>query len=285
MDFTFDHEQKALQDAVRELAARNAPAEAHGDVPVGPATHDVTVWGALAEMGLLALPFGEDVGGADASTVEVAIAATELGKARVVTAYADALTAAGLIAFGGTDEQRSKLLPDLLDGSSLIVPALAEPGRAWSLEAHDVTASGTGSEATLTGTKEPVPYADAADQFVVTARVGDRTGLFLVDGAHVSGMRVRLDNTPAVPLGSVDDAARAIRAGVNLGILAVTAEALGAMDAALPMTVEYLKTRKQFGVPLATFQTLTQRAADMYVSLELARSTVLYAAMALAADP
>lgn len=285
MDFTFDDEQKALQDAVRELASRNAPAEAHGDVPVGPATHDAKVWTALAEMGLLALPFGEDLGGAGASTVEVAIAATELGKARVVTAYAEALTAAGLIAFGGSDEQRAKLLPDLLDGSSLIVPAFAEPGRSWSLEAYDVTASGTGDDVTLTGTKEPVPYADAAEHLIVTARVGEATGLFLVSGVEAAGMRVRFDNTPAVPLGTVDDAARAIQAGVNLGILAVTAEALGAMDAALPMTVEYLKTRKQFGVPLAAFQTLTQRAADMYVSLELARSTVLHTGMALAADP
>ena len=306
MDFTFDDEQKALQDAVRELAARNAAAEADGDVPVGPAKHDAKVWRALAEMGLLALPFGENVGGADASAVEVAIAAAELGRARLATAYAAALTAAGLIAFGGTDEQRSKLLPDLLDGGSLIVPALAEPGRAWSLEAHDVTASGTGAgsprsirgseaeeklrgvqggDVTLTGTKEPVPYADDADLLLVSARVGERTGLFVVDGAQVHGTRVRLDNTPAVALGTLDDAVQAIQAGVNLGILALTAEALGAMDAALPMTVEYLKTRKQFGVPLAAFQTLTQRAADMYVSLELARSTVLYAAMALAADP
>lgn len=285
MDFTFDDEQKALADAVRELAARNAPGEAHGDVPVGPAGHEPKVWSAIAEMGLLALPFGEEIGGAGASTIEVAIAATELGKARVETAYAEALTAAGLIAFGGSDQQRAKLLPDLLDGSSLIVPAFAEPGRAWSLEAYDVTASGSDADVTLTGTKEPVPYADAADKLIVTARVGDRTGLFLVEGAAASGMRVRFDDTPAVALGSLDDAARAIQAGVNLGILAVTAEALGAMDAALPMTVEYLKTRKQFGVPLATFQTLTQRAADMYVSLELARSTVLYTGMALAADP
>ncbi|RNI21606.1 acyl-CoA dehydrogenase family protein [Flexivirga caeni] len=285
MDFTIDDDQKALQDAVHELAARHAPAEAHGDVPVGPAAHDPKTWAAIAEMGLLALPFGEDVGGAGASTVEVALAATELGKARVVTAYADALTAAGLIAHGGTAAQRDDLLPGLLDGSVLIVPGLAEPGRSWSLEAYDVTASGAAGEVTLSGAKEPVPYADAADKLVVTARAGDRTGLYLVDAADVTSTHVRFDGTPAVALGSLDDAPRALRAGLNLGILAVTAEALGAMDAALPMTVEYLKTRKQFGVPLAAFQTLTQRAADMYVSLELARSTVLYAGMALAADP
>jgi len=285
MDFTFDDEQKALQGAVRELASRHAPTEAHGDVPVGPGAHDPAVWTAIAEMGLIALPFGEDVGGAGASTVEVALAAMELGKARVVTAYAEALTAAALIAFGGTDEQRAKLLPDLLDGSSLIVPAFAEPGRAWSLQAYDVTASEADGQVTLTGTKEPVPYADAADHVIVTARMGDRTGLFLVGGVKASGMRVRFDDTPAVALGTIDDAARAIQGAVNLGILAVTAEAVGAMDAALPLTVEYLKTRKQFGVPLAAFQTLTQRAADMYVSLELARSTVLHAGMALATDP
>lgn len=285
MDFTFDDEQKALQGAVRELASRHAPAETPGDVPVGPAAHDPAVWSAIAEMGLIALPFAEEVGGAGASPVEVAIAAAELGRARMVTAYADGLTAAALIAFGGTDEQRAKLLPDLLDGSTLIVPAFAEPGRAWSLQAYDVTASGTEGDVTLTGTKEPVPYADAADRLVVTARVGEETGLFLVSDANVSGMHVRFDETPAVALGTLQDATRAMQAAINLGILAVAAEALGAMDAALPMTVEYLKTRKQFGVPLAAFQTLTQRAADMYVSLELARSTVLHTGMALATDP
>jgi hypothetical protein len=285
MDFTFDDEQKALQDAVRELASRHAPAETHGDVPVGPAEHDPKVWAALAEMGLLALPFDEEIGGAGASTVEVAVAATELGRGRIASAYAEALTAAALISFAGNETQRSGLLPDILDGTSLVVPAFAEPGRAWSLEAYDVTASGAEGDVTLSGTKEPVPFADAADQLVVTARVGERTGLFLVDSPQVSGMRVHFDNTPAVALGTLDEASRAIPAAVNLGILAVTAEALGAMDAALPMTVEYLKTRKQFGVPLAAFQTLTQRAADMYVSLELARSTVLHTGMALAADP
>ncbi|NNG38984.1 acyl-CoA dehydrogenase [Flexivirga sp. ID2601S] len=286
MDFTYDDEQKALQQAVRDLAGRNAPVEQQGDQPVGPAKHDPKVWSALAEMGLIALPFAEELGGADASAVEVAIASAELGRARVATAYAEALVAAQAIALAGDDQQRKELLPPLLEGESLVVPALSEPGRAWSLDAYDVTASGSDGDVTLTGTKEPVPFADAAERFVVSARVGDKTGLFVVEAsdAEVSGQRVKLSGTPAKALGTLDDAPAALAAAVNLGILAVSAEALGAMDAALPMTVEYLKTRKQFGVPLAAFQTLTQRAADMYVSVELARSTVLFAAMRLAED-
>lgn len=284
MDFTFDDEQRALRDAVRDLAGRHTPASSGGDVPVGPGRHDEAVWSAIADMGLLGLAFGEDVGGAGASTVELSVAATELGRGRVLSAYAETTVAAELINRAGAADQKAKFLPDLLDGSSLIVPALAEPSRAWSLAASDVTAEGEGDSVVLTGTKEPVPYADAATHLVVTARAGDRTGIYLVTDPQVSGARVHFDATPAIQLGSLDDAPAAIEAAVNLGILVVVSEALGAMDAALPMTVEYLKTRKQFGVPLAAFQTLTQRAADMYVSLELARSTVLYTAMALADD-
>ncbi|NHN55100.1 acyl-CoA dehydrogenase [Calidifontibacter sp. DB0510] len=274
MDFTIDDEQRALRDAVRDMASRFAPPEERDKVPTGPRAHDAKAWTALAEMGLLGLPFAEDAGGMDATAVEVVLAAAELGKARVQTAYGEALVAASLLAAAG---DQKALLEKVIDGSALVLPAFAEPMRAWAPHDPSVTASG----GSLSGVKAPVPIAEV-DAVLVTACEGDQTGVYLVDSPQVSDGALKLDGTAATKLNvSADD----LDAALNLGIVALAGEALGAMDAALAMTVDYLKTRKQFGVPLMTFQTLTQRAADMYVSVELARSTVLYGAMTLAERP
>ncbi|MDE9364101.1 acyl-CoA/acyl-ACP dehydrogenase [Luteipulveratus sp. YIM 133132] len=276
MDFSIDSEQKALRDAVRELASRHAPQHGQGDAPVGPATHDADTWSALAEVGALGLPYPEDAGGFGASAVEVAVVASELGRAGVLTAYAESLVAGSLLAQAGHE-----LLGDLTEGSALVVPALAEPGRAWSLASSSVQAE----DSTLTGRKGPVPYADAASHVIVPATEDGALALYLVESPTVENGHVVLDSTKATRLLDASATAGALAQAVNLGTVALCAEALGTMDAATTMTVEYLKTRKQFGVPLMTFQTLTQRAADMYVSLELARSTVQFAAMAIADNP
>jgi hypothetical protein len=135
---------------------------------------------------------------------------------------------------------------------------------------------------------------DCANTLVVSAKLpDDGIGLFLVDGEAVSrqpyrtfdgqrGAQIDLDQAPGEPLGDAVDASAAIRNGVVRIQSALCAEAVGAMEEALRLTTDYLKTRKQFGVTLDKFQTLTQRAADMYVSLELARSMNLYAAMSIA---
>ncbi|AKU17684.1 acyl-CoA dehydrogenase family protein [Luteipulveratus mongoliensis] len=280
MDFSIDTEQKALRDAARELASRRAPQHGEGDVPVGPAPHDADTWSALAEVGALGLPFAEDVGGFGASAVEVSLVATELGKAGVRTAYADALIAGSLLATAGSD-----LLESVTDGSALVVPAMAEPDRAWSITTSSVTAEGADDSWKLTGEKSPVPYADAASHVVVPASVEGGLAIFLVEGPTAAGGGVTFDGTAATLLIGPDNGAAALSQAINLGIVTLCAEALGAMEGASTMTVEYLKTRKQFGVPLMSFQTLTQRAADMYVSLELARSTALFAAMAISDDP
>ena len=282
MDFTIDDEQKALRDAARELAARHAPDRGQGDVPVGPQEHDPKTWAALAEMGALGLPFGENDGGFGASPIEVSLVATELGRAGVQTAYAEALVAASLLVSSGS---QSGLVESVAEGSALVLPALAEPQRAWSPTTSSVRAARSGDSWTLTGVKEPVLSADSATHLVVPAQTDDGLAVFLVESPPHSGARVALDDTPAALLVGPDRAEAAIARAVNLGIVTLAGEALGAMDTALTTTVEYLKTRKQFGVPLMHFQTLTQRASDMYVSLELARSTALYAAMQLADHP
>lgn len=155
-------------------------------------------------------------------------------------------------------------------------------------------ASEGGGSWTLTGRKSPVLAGDGADTLIVTAALpGGGSGLFLVDATTTTRHRYRtfdgqrgadiiFDSTPAQPLGSGGDASAAIEAAVIRFQSALCAEAVGAMDESLRLTTEYLKSRKQFGVPLKTFQTLTQRAADMYVSLELARSMSYYLAMSVA---
>ena len=262
MDFTLDDEQRALRDAVRDMLGRSGPTDT-----VGPAAHDPARWQELAEMGLLALPYGSDLDGA--GPVEVMVVARELGRARARTAYVDTLLAGHVLAATGQDQ----LLVDVAEGSALVVPALTEPGRAWGAPPTVSTEGGA-----LSGVKGPVAYADAATHAVVSTV----SGLFLVEKPPVDGGRLVLEATAATPL--ADDPA-VLQAALAQATVALCAEALGAMDTALDLTVGYLKTRRQFGVPLMTFQALTHRAADLYVQRELAVSAVEYAAMALADPP
>lgn len=280
MDFTFTDEQRALRDAARELAGRHAPSYQKGSIVVGPHPHDAKTWAALAELGALGLPFRSELGGMGAGPVECGIVAAELGRAGVVTAYPNTLVALQVLA-----DAASPLLADATDGTALVLPALDEPGQAWSPARTSVTATGGGDTWELTGTKEPVPDADAATHLIVPATTPDGAALFLVDAGGATAHRLRLQRTPASMLIGPEHAEAALRRAVALGIATLCAEALGAMDQAVSMTVEYLKSRKQFGVPLMTFQTLTQRAADMYVSLELARSVTWFTAMQLAEQP
>ena len=132
-----------------------------------------------------------------------------------------------------------------------------------------------------------MPHLRDASHVIVPAATPGGLALFLLEGPDASAVaRLELAGTPAGrPPRRRDRAASALARALHLGTVALAAEAVGAMDAATTLTVDYLRTRKQFGVPLMTFQTLSQRAADMYVSLELARSTAQFAAMAIADDP
>ncbi|TDT29073.1 acyl-CoA dehydrogenase family protein [Naumannella halotolerans] len=289
MDFTIDSDLRALQSAAKQLASRHPRAATGGEIAVGPGVHDPATWQALSELGALALPFDEEAGGLGAGVVEVSLVAAELGRANLLTAYADALVAATVLAGALEDaelgEELAELLEQIFAGELLVVPALTEPGRAWSLAAT-VKAEQSGDGWTLSGVKEPVPYADAAQKLLVSADTADGPALFLVDAEQLgTGGRVELNGTPGRLLAIGEQASSLLQRGINIGTAALAGEALGAMEQALDLTVEYLKSRKQFGVPLMTFQTLSQRAADMYVSVELARSAALFAAMVAGEDP
>jgi len=305
VNFDYDSEQNDLREAVRGLLARAySDSEQRRAVVKAEPGFDEKTWARLAEMGLLGLPFAEEDGGMGAGPVEVAIVAEEIGRVLAPEPFIETVVlAGGLVAAVGTAEQKSEILGGISEGTTIAVFAHAEPGTRWSASAEAVTATRTGDGWTLTGVKEPVPSGARADVLVVSAVVdGGGTGLFLVRGdaagLNRTGYRtndgtraanVRFADTPAELLGGEDspahpDRTAAIERALAEARIAYAHEAIGAMDTALKTTAEYLKTRKQFGVTLNKFQALTFRAADMYVSLELARSIALWASMVVEAD-
>jgi alkylation response protein AidB-like acyl-CoA dehydrogenase len=294
VDFNYDSEQNDLREAVRGLLARaySDSEQRRGVVSTDPGFDEKT-WSRLAEMGLLGLPFAEEDGGMGAGPVEVAIVAEEIGRVLAPEPFIETVVlAGGLVAAVGTAQQKGEILGGISEGTTIAVFAHAEPGTRWSPTARDVSATQTGDGWTVTGVKEPVPSGARADVLVVSAVVDGGTGLFLVQGdapgltrtgyrTHdgTRAANVRFENTPAVALGAGTDRTEAIERALAEARIAYGHEAIGAMDTALRTTAEYLKTRKQFGVTLNKFQALTFRAADMYVSLELARSIALWASM------
>jgi alkylation response protein AidB-like acyl-CoA dehydrogenase len=296
VDFSYDTEQVALREAVSDLLAKayGPSGEQRRAVTAADPGFDEKTWARLAEMGLLGLPFAEEDGGSGATPLEVGIVAEEIGRVLAPEPYVEAVVlAGGLVSAVGTAAQRAEVLGGLAEGTLLPAFAHAEPGTRWSPSAAAVTAERADGGWRLTGTKEPVLQGARADVLVVSAVAEGATRLFLVRGdaegltrtgyrTHDGGRAasVVLAGTPAELLGDGDaDRSADVERVQAQARIAYACEALGAMDTALRTTTEYLRTRKQFGVTLNKFQALTFRAADMYVSLELTRSVVQWAAM------
>ncbi len=302
MDFLYDDEQDALREAVKGLVGkaygdyenrRQAVARQEGESDPG---FDEKQWMKMAEMGLLGLPFSEDDGGVGAGPVEIGIVCQELGRVIAPEPFLTSVVlAGGLVSACGSAEQRQELLGALSAGESVLAFAHDEPGRGWTPTAEKVAAAQDGETWTLTGVKEPVPHGARADVLIVSAALPDGgTGLFVVSGGDsertgyatydgTRAARVAFDGTAATPLGEPGaDLTNSISTVQDITRVMAANQALGAMQFLLPTTTEYLRSRKQFGVPLSTFQALTFRAADMYVSLELTHSMVDWATMVVA---
>ena len=265
------------------------------------------VWGKLAEQGLLGLPFAEADGGFGAGGVETMIVMEALGKALVLEPYlATVVIAGGFLRHGGSDAQKAAYVPGIIDGSKTFAFAQLEKNSRYDL--HDVatTAKKKGNGWVIDGEKFVVLNGENADTLIVTARTkGERrdktgVGVFLVrrtprasprsryptqDGLHAAditftGVEVGAD----AAIGNPEDALALIERVVDDARIALCAEAVGVMDESLKATVEYIKTRKQFGVAIGTFQSLQHRASDMFVAVEQARSMSMFATMASDSD-
>lgn len=285
MDFELSDEQALLRDTTRDLLSRSYDPESRLKIVGSDPGWSREVWAQLADTGILGLGFDP----AEAGQIETMVVLTEVGRRLAPEPVVHAALGPGsIIAELATDEQ-TLLLDEVAAGQKLLAFAHLEARGGAA-----TTAVQQGDSWALTGRKNPVLAGDCADTLVVSAALPDGgTGLFLVDAQAVTrhpyqtfdgqrGAQIDLEQTPAQPLGEAVDASAAIRNAVIRIQSALCAEAVGAMAEALRLTTDYLKTRKQFGVTLNTFQTLTQRAADMYVSLELARSMNFYAAMSIA---
>ncbi|WP_454195505.1 acyl-CoA dehydrogenase family protein [Nocardia sp. Marseille-Q1738] len=296
MDFDLTDEQVMLRDTVRDLLARTYDAESRLKITDSDLGWSRDVWRQLAELGVLGLSFAEEDGGVGAGPVETMVVLEEVGRRLAPEPILDAvLVPGGLIAEAGSAEQRQRILPEVASGAKLLAFAHSEPGVRWPSTELATTAEAHGDSYTVTGVKNPVAHGDCADELVVSAVLPDgAVGLFLVapDAAGVvrksyrtvdgqRGAQLELTDAPAERLGE-GDAAEAIASVLTHAQASLCAESVGAMEETLRLTTEYLKQRKQFGVTLSKFQTLTQRAANMYVSLELARSMSLYATASVA---
>lgn len=302
MDFDLSPDQQLLQEGLTRLLDERYGFEHRrrylGEEP----GWSRDMWTRYAEMGLLALPFAEADGGLGGGALESMLVAETFGRALVLEPYfATVHLAGGCLRFGASPPQRARLIPRIASGDTLLAFAHAERQARYELADVASTARQQGNEWALEGVKPFVLHGDCAGQLIVSARVqgGQRdpsgVGLFLVDAAAAGvsrrayvmqdglrGAEVRLANVrvPAdAVIGAPGEALPIIQRVVDCAIAALCAEAVGAMARAHELTVDYLKTRKQFGTTIGSFQALQHRAVDMLVAVEQARSLTLYATM------
>jgi alkylation response protein AidB-like acyl-CoA dehydrogenase len=291
-------EQKMLADAVGSLLEKRYDANTRLQL----LEHDELgwsreMWKQYAELGLLGLTFDEQYGGAGMGVGELSVVMEAFGRALVLEPFVATVVLGGsLVAAAGTPEQKQAVLPGVASGETLLAFAGTEAGSRWSLTDLETIASETAGGWTVSGRKIAVLGGDVADQLIVSAKTADGTvGLFLVGGDDVQRARYRmqdglggadilLDNAPAQALGSPADALGHLESVIDVATAALCAEAVGAMERMLWLTVDYLKTRQQFGHPISVFQALQFRAADMYVSYEQAKSMAILARLALSDD-
>ncbi len=293
MDFELSAEQTMLRDTVREALGRTYDIETLRAVTTTELGWSREMWTSLAEIGILGLVFDEAYGGMGAGVEEMSAVLGEFGATLAPEPFLDSVVVPGLLVerSGADDDTKAAFLGPLAEGERLGAFAHVEAGDRWPHFGVTTTAA----DGVLNGTKTLVGHGDCADVFVVSARdTGGTIGLYAVD-ADAAGVERTAYRThdrrrgasvvfrDAVATRFGDGDAAGIIADVQLiEQAALCAEAVGAMTTSLTMTTEYLKTRKQFGVPLAAFQALTHRAADMYAALELARSLSVYLTAALA---
>jgi pimeloyl-CoA dehydrogenase small subunit len=303
MDFDLSEEQRLLKESVDGLLGDAYDFDSRKKYMKEPGGWSKSIWGRFAEQGLLGLPFAEDDGGFGAGAVETMIVMEALGRALVIEPYlATVVIGGGLLRHGGSSAQKEAHIPSIIDGSKTFAFAQLEKNSRYDLADVATSAKKKGEGWVIDGEKFVVLNGEAADTLIVTARTkgGQRDaggiGVFLApanakgvtkkayptqDGLHAAditftGVEVGSDAV----IGDPENALPLIERVVDEARTALCSEAVGLMDESLKATVEYLKTRKQFGVPIGSFQTLQHRAADMFVALEQARSMSMFATMA-----
>ncbi|MEM6374378.1 MAG: acyl-CoA dehydrogenase [Pseudomonadota bacterium] len=281
MNFELTEERQMLQDTLRRYLRDKYTTQVRNAIIGSDAGLSDEIWRELADLGVLGALFTDAQGGFGGAGFDIAVVFEELGRAGVVEPVLDsALMGGRLLAAAG----RMDLVEAVIAGGLHLAVAHGEPEGRYDLDHVQTTANG----AVLTGRKAVVMNAEGADHLIVSARDGDAIGLYLVGrdapGLSIQGYpllaggragEVTLDQTPGEALGLTLAAYEAVQA---LALVAISAEALGAMETATALTKDYLMTRKQFGRPIGTFQALAHRMSDVLIELEQVRSAVINAA-------
>jgi alkylation response protein AidB-like acyl-CoA dehydrogenase len=302
MNFEHTEDRRMLADTLGRFLREQYPFATRDEIARSASGWSPDHWRHIAEIGTLGALFAEADGGYGGAGFDIAVVFEQLGRALVVEPFLGALLVGRAIAAGGTPAQRA-LLGDIIGGTCIAAFAHAEPDSGYELSRVSTRARRNGDGWVIDGAKAVVAHAEAAKLLLVSARTGgdtddeDGISLFLVPadaaGVHrrgypvIDGERAAEITLQGVAVGSEALLGREgggfelLERAIGAGIVALAAESLGAMDAAKEATLEYLRTRKQFGVPIGSFQALQHRMADMLLEIEQARSALINAAAAL----
>ncbi len=291
MDFDFSDDQEQLRDAVRKWVDKAYTFERRRTI-AGEGGFSADAYREIAELGLCGLYVPEALGGMGMGPVEGMVVMEELGRGIVLEPLGQALIAGAILAHYAAEPMASEWAGAVATGERLVALAYQERAGRYRLDHCRTLASGQDGNWKLNGTKSLVVAGDKADAYLVSAMAGDTMAMFLVR-RDAPGVQLRaygtLDGGRAAEL-TLDNAAgqllsqdglAALEHAIDIGIAATCAQAVGVMDKTLAVTVEYMNTRKQFGVPISSFQALKHRVADMKMQLELARSMSYYASLKL----
>ena len=302
MDFQPSDDQRLLAESVNRLLADTYSFAQRKTYLAQPEGWSPAIWGKFAELGLLGLPFAEEYGGFGGGAQEVMLVMQAFGRVLVLEPCLSTVVLAGTaVRTAGTAEQKRAILPAIAEGTLKLAFAHSERQARYDLTDVVTTAKRSGSGWVLDGSKSVVSHGDSADRLVISARTaGDRYDtdgitLFLVD-ASTDGLARRGYNTrdetraadialsnvrvsDADVLGAVGQGLAIVETVIEAGIAATAAETVGAMEAMNEMTLEYSKTRVQFGQPIGSYQVVQHRLADMFMTQEQGRSMAMLATM------
>jgi pimeloyl-CoA dehydrogenase small subunit len=302
MEFNYSEEQLALQDTLQRFISRDYDFDKRRAFSKSDLGYSAPAWSQYAELGLLSLPFPEDFGGLGGNGVDVMVVMEQFGAGLLLEPYlSSVVTCGGLIRDAGSDALKKKLLPQIAEGKVKLSLASYEAAGRYDLSYVAATAQESAGSWRLSGRKTVVLDGPSADYFLVSARsagkAADRNGisLFLIprdakgltsaayptqSGARAADLQ--LDNVTVgaeALIGAAGEALPILERAVDRANAALCAEAVGIINALNQATLNYLKTRKQFGVAIGTFQALKHKMADMLIAAEQARSMAIIAAV------
>lgn len=305
MNFEHTEDRRMLADTLNRFVAEQYGFDKRNAIAYGDEGMDQKLWRQFAELGAIGALFSEEDGGFGGAGFDVAVVFEALGRGLVVEPFLGTLMVGRALAAAGTEAQKERIAT-LIDGSTVVALAHDEPGAHYELSRVDARAMRSANGWTLSGAKAVVLQGEQVQLLLVSARTSgavdseEGISLFLVP-AHATGVTCRgycrIDGGRAAEftfdkvqlgsdalLGAEGEGFATLELAVGWGVLALCAEALGAMEVAKRDTLEYLQTRKQFGVVIGSFQALQHRMADVLLEVEQSRSAVINAAAAMDAD-